>query len=318
VINHKDSDQVRRRYRSAFERSKTASVFHSLEWLDVFRTMGFEAEFLEVDEGNFIPFLVKGKGALRRAFSLPLDTYGGPLFRPPPAVTFEGICRHLDAPTVRMVDFSRRMESSSVHAGLAVTHLLDLSRGYERVLRNYSKRNREALRQAERRGITVEILKDPALLRVFYVLYRNTVRRYQAPNIPFGIVEAIFEIMASRDMARFYLAWHEGRPVAANIILRGGGAASDWINGYREEYLSHRPNNALLDRAVRDEIESGTRIFNFGATPAGKPGILRFKEGFGATASPYTIFWKYTLAYEMARKMKQEEKRVWRLLMPAS
>jgi len=38
--------------------------------------LGAELAFVEVDGETMVPFVCRGQGALRRAFSLPFDTYG--------------------------------------------------------------------------------------------------------------------------------------------------------------------------------------------------------------------------------------------------
>jgi len=305
-----NNPETRERYAEIYEASRSASVYQSPEWLAVLETLKGELVFLEVDGSTIIPFICKGKGRLRRCYSLSFDTYGGPVSCGDADVSFNEVVRTLKIPSVRMVDFSSNVTDPSNPAVEITAHIVDLTGGEDKVHGAYSKRNREALRQAGRRGIRIEKMESREFLDEFYSLHAHTARRHRTLPHPKSILEMIFKIMTPKDMAAFYFARREGVAVACNLILRDKKTAYDWLLGYKEDSLNFRPTNALIDRSIRDEIQAGSEIFNLGASPSQHQGIVKFKESFGAKPFPYRIFFKAGFSYHLMRNLKNRALRL--------
>ena len=87
-------------------------MYQTIAWLSVFKSMSADVMFVEVDKETIVPFVCKGRGILRRAYSLPFDTYGGPVATVKNGpISFERIMRDLKLPSVRIVDDSARMKT---------------------------------------------------------------------------------------------------------------------------------------------------------------------------------------------------------------
>lgn len=302
----KDKFDVRERYKRMYATSEKATVYQSLEWLEVLlKGLSGELIFLEIDD-TLIPFICKGKGPFKRCRSLPYDTYGGPLTTKDIKIKFEEVVETLKAPLIRIVDFWGYVESRSYKALSVSAHLLDISHGYEEVRKSYSKGLKKALKQAENRGVVVRKIVDENFLPVFYNLYSQTVKKFGKRPFPYPLIKSIFEVMVPKNMANFYLAWYNDEPVGSNLILRGKEEAYGWVLGYREDYLYVRPTNAMIDKAICDEVEVGTKIFNLGATPMEKPGVVRFKESFGAKKYEYRVFSKIGFSYKLMKETKEK------------
>ena len=311
-----DTDITRRRYESILAESESASVYQTIPWLCALKSLSAELIFVEVSKETLVPFVCKGRGPLRRAYSLPYDTYGGPIApisRTP--VSFEGVARGLGMPSVRVVDFSANVRSTNGAAEHATTHIVELAENYTHVARRYSGANKRVIRQAAERGVRISVMSDHAQLRLFYRLYRRTMRRYACRLLPFDFFTAVYQLMVPKGLARFYLAWHGGVAVAGNLVLRLDGHACDWMWVYNEKHGRLRPTNALIDRAIRDEVERGAKKFNLGASPSDQPGSIRFKRGFGATEYRYNIFSHTGFCYETARLLREYAGRVTAKLM---
>jgi hypothetical protein len=302
----KESDKTLERYSKIYRVSKWTTVYQSPEWLNVLKVLSGELLFIEVNERTFIPLLCRGRSFFRRCFSLPFDTYGGVVSTEDIRVSFDDIVKTLRAPFIRIVDFYGKMETSSFLMESFSSHFLDLTGGYERVFKSYSSGQRKAVRQSLRRGLTIRKMKEISELPLFYHLYSETVKKYGKEPLPFDFLKFLFEIMVPKDMARFYLAWYGDLAVGGNLILRDKGSAFDWLIGYREEYLFLRTTNALIDRAIFDEIESGTEIFNLGTTPFEKRGVINFKEGFGAKRYEFRVFSKIGFSYKIMKKISEK------------
>jgi hypothetical protein len=297
--------ETEERYAEIYRQSNIASVYQSPEWLSVLASLKGELVFLEVDGGTIIPFICKGRGKLRRCYSLSFDTYGGPVSGGDARVSFHEVVRALRIPSVRMVDFGSNVADRSNSAFEIDAHIIDLTGGEDEVQKGYTKKNREALRQSERRGIRIEKIEGQDLLDEFYSLHAHTARLHGTFPHPKSILEMIYNIMKPKHMAEFYIARQQNEAVACNLILRDKKAAYDWLLGYKVDSLKLRPTNALIARSIRDEIEAGSETFNLGASPSRHKGIVKFKESFGAKRFTYRIFVKAGFSYHMIRSMKK-------------
>lgn len=286
-----DSDRTRERYADLVAHFPHATVYHTPQWLAVWESLGAELAFVEIDGETMVPFVCRGQGALRRAFSLPFDTYGGPVTasagRP---VLFEHAIEPLGRSSARVVDFGARMASVNGAARPASTHVVDLAGGYAAAAARYSDSNQRLLRQAGERGVRVEVLNDPRGIDVFHHLHARTVARYDARALPRAFFAAVFASLVPADLATFYLARSGDDVVAANLVLRHRGRACDWMWVYDDRFPHLRATNLLIDRAIRDEAARGSRELNLGASPNDRLGSVRFKQGFGATPFRYTVY----------------------------
>jgi lipid II:glycine glycyltransferase (peptidoglycan interpeptide bridge formation enzyme) len=277
-------------------------VYHTLEWLRVFESLSYDIEFVDTGE-TIIPFVCKGMGVFRRGFSLPYDTYGGAIAGAG-LVSYDEVLETLRVPSARIVDYAAKTNGTRCAVEMATTHIVPLDGDYDRVAEAYAVMNRRAIRQAAKRGVTVRVIEDPSEIPVFHAFYLDSAQRYGSPPLPLRFFQAIYDIMVPKGLARFYLAWHEDKAVGGNLILRYRDKAYDWTWGYNRELQHLRPTNAMIDRAIRDEIELGSTEFNLGASPVDANGNAQFKENFGALPFSYNIISKTNFYYDAARRIR--------------
>jgi hypothetical protein len=252
-----------------------------------------------------IPFVCRGQGAFRRAYSLPFDTYGGPVTaRPGAPVLFERAIEPLGNASARVADFTAGVASVNGAARAFSSHIVDLSAGYESAEARYADANQRLIRQAGERGVRVDIVTDPSGIDAFHHLHLRTVARYGARALPREFFAAVFETLVPADLATFYLARRGNDVVAANLVLRFSERAYDWMWVYDDRVAHLRATNLLIDRAIRDEAGRGTRELNLGASPNNRLGSVRFKQSFGAVPFQYTVY-AHTMAWVgMARQVR--------------
>ena len=286
-----DTDKTRDRYEAILAESQTGTVYQTMAWLSVFQSLSAQIVFVEVDKETLVPFVCKGRGMLRRAYSLPFDTYGGPVAtKRNDLVSFERVMEQLGFPSTRVVDYSQRMRTGNGRTETATTHIVEIGEGYDRVYAAYSEANKRVLRQASERGVRVLPMYDDSELGLFYRLYTHTVSKYNVWPFPLDFFRALYQRMVPRGLACFYLAWHNGEAVAGNLVLRFNGEACDWMWVYDQARRELRATNAVIDHSIREEIERGAYRFNLGASPDDRLGSVRFKKSFGASEYRYNIF----------------------------
>jgi len=305
-----DTQEVRRRYSELLDSTENVSVYQSVEWLQVFKSLSCELEFVDAGNGTLVPFVCKGHGPLRRAYSLPYDTYGGPVSVNGFKLSFDDVVKALDIPSVRLVDYSKALTKSSSGVEKTSTHIIDLADGYEVVRSRYTKMNRRAIRQAEQRGLRIKLVEKEGELRAFHRLYCRTCLKHRTRPLPLRFFEAIYRTMVPKKMATFYVAIHGGGVIASNLVLYYKNRAYDWAWAYDATYLYLRPTNALIDRAIRDAVAAGSVSFNLGSSPSNGRGIIEFKENFGAMKYDYEIITKFGKCLQVAKKIHKAGRRL--------
>jgi hypothetical protein len=162
-----DSTRAREHYASLHANFPGATVYQTLAWLDLWKHLGADIAFVEADKETMVPFVLRGHGALRRAYSLPFDTYGGPV-TPHPNVhrmMFENAIEPLGNASVRLVDYRSDVASTNGAARNLTCHIVDLSRGYQAAAAGYQDSNARLIRQASERGVKVRVMNDEAASR---------------------------------------------------------------------------------------------------------------------------------------------------------
>jgi|GEM_PF-1236826 len=277
---------VRARYANLVSSSPHASVFHTPAWHAVIASVGIEVRYLDAGE-VMIPFAIQGRGITRRAFSLPYDTVGGPVGPTDTPLSFDAIARAVGCPSVRIVDGSGTIVPGRARVIEVESHRLRLDGDVDAIRAGFTRSAHKAVRQAKRRGVDVQVRTDEGVVGEFYALYGELMRRHGARRVPRSLVTAIFREMVPHDTARFYAARVDGETAAVMIMLRHPGEAVAWSVGYAPHLQAVRPNNALIDRWICDEVDAGCRSLDLGASPGGADSrVDRFKESFGAR--PYT------------------------------
>ncbi len=309
-----DSSYARDQYRELLERSDDATVYHTLEWLDVFVAEGADVAFVALGEEAMVPFVCKGKGAMRRAWSLPYDTYGGIVGGGGSVpVSFSTIVDALGIQSARVVDFAGRIETAGERENVT-THVVALDGSHETVSDRYHDSNRRLIRQASERGVTIGLMRDEAELRAFHHLHELTVGRKGSQAFSLEFFRRLYRNLVPGGLATFYLARHGDDVVGGNLILRRGQRAYDWMWVYDSTRSELRVTNALIDRAIHDEINRGSTSLNLGSSPEYRLGSIRFKQSFGAEAFAYCIFSQTGGIYTWARRIKQQTLRLTGLL----
>ncbi len=90
--------------------------------------------------------------------------------------------------------------------------------------------------------------------------------------------QAIFEEMPSG--ARFALAEHDGRVIAATLYLHDSDDVYSYLGGADHEHQQLRPTNAVVHDTIRWAREQGKRRLILGGGYRPGDGIFRFKASF--------------------------------------
>ncbi len=179
-------------------------------------------------------------------------------------------------------------------------HVLDLAAGADGVWARAPKLRR-GVRKAERSGLEVRCGHDDELVDAFHMLLGLSVERWAAmqheplalarrralrrdPRSKFARIAA-----ALGPAMRIWVAFREGEPVAAIVVLVGRDAS------YTRGAMDKRPaaathaNDLLHWLAIRDACEAGCRRYQMGETGR-SASLAAYKERLGARSVDYAEY----------------------------
>jgi hypothetical protein len=165
---------------------------------------------------------------------------------------------------------------------------LDLQRPPTSIERGLGVNFRRNLRRAGR-SVTVERGCEVAHLKRFYAIQLDSRRRFGVPPQPWRFFELAHELFAPENF-EVWLACESGEDVAAAIFVRDGDAVHfKW--GARRPDCRSSANHLLLWSAI-EEFALRARVLDLGRADVRNQGLMRFKRGLGAVATPlpYSFF----------------------------
>lgn len=288
-------------------RAPGASVFHTSAWANLWteewRGARWIAHVVQDGEGyaGGISSIVRSRGIGRTVLSMPFGTYGGPLVReghPDPASvrreTLESFAKAAGSRwTLRSemtwYEGSKEEIPAPLAAAESFTHVLPLVPDFEALAGGFSPAARRLVRQAEESGLTIRAAAGEEDVRAFYEIATETVRRRGGTPKPYSLYQRIQRSLVPAGLARYHLVLHEDRPVAGSLHLFHEGVAMNWLPVSLESSWHLRPNNFLIASTLETLCQAGYVEYNFGASPHDAAGLIRFKEGWGATPRPLVI-----------------------------
>ena len=173
-------------------------------------------------------------------------------------------------------------------------HLLDLRPAPEELYRNFHKNHiQRKVQRAEREGLTLVEGRSEAELGVFYKLLMLTRRRHQLPPQPLVWFQNL--IAEFGDKLSIRIALKGETPVASiltiahnrTVVYKYGCSDSEFHN------LGGMP--FLFWGAIQNAKQHGMEEFDFGRSDLDNPGLISFKENFGAPRRDL-VYYRYPAA----------------------
>ena len=184
-------------------------------------------------------------------------------------------------------------------------------RNEEELLASFHSKTRYNIRLSQRRGVEVR-LEDKSKLPAFYALMRETGERDGFAIRPLSYFENMLDVMG--EHCRFYMAYHEGEPVAGSIAVHFGDKVWYAYGASGNRSRDAMPNYLVQWRMIQWAAELGARIYDFrgvsGDLDESKPvyGLYRFKKGFNGDFTEFlgelTLVTKPLMNFILARALK--------------
>jgi hypothetical protein len=161
-------------------------------------------------------------------------------------------------------------------------HLLDLAASEARLFEKMDGSARQAVRKAEKDGVTVEVSQSMEAVRDFYALQCLTRKRHGLPPQPLDFFLNIQRHILSQNQGMVVLAgWHGAKIAGAMYFFLGGRAIYKYgASDFRRQHL--RPNNLVMWEGMKWLARHGNASLHLGKTSLGNEGLRKFKLNLGA------------------------------------
>jgi hypothetical protein len=143
--------------------------------------------------------------------------------------------------------------------------------------------HKRRIKAAEKAGVAIRAAGAAAVVAHVALMQETFERRRQRGEaVPEQIDSAPLEAYVAGGAARVYQAWLGGRVVSSILILLSPSGGYYQSAGNSPESLSMGASHLLVYRAAQMLQSESIEIFNLGGVSEENPGLVRFKEGFGA------------------------------------
>lgn len=165
--------------------------------------------------------------------------------------------------------------------------VLDIQAEHDELFQHFSKKWRQNIRQAERRGVTIRLGTSVADFDAFYKLLLNTSIQHDFFLHSKAYYEKIFQTFICTGNGALLIAEHEQRIVGVNMIIKLGACCWDMYSASSNKQLGLNESYLLQHHCFAWAKAQNCTHFDFRAIPEIlEPteemwGIYEFKKGFG-------------------------------------
>jgi hypothetical protein len=278
----------------------SASVFHSTGWLEaVRRTYGYTPVVYTTSptsaplSNGIVLCQINSWLTGRRMVSVPFSDHCEPLLDSPSAAAAIGeeLKNAVDAGKWKYVELRPMGElpalDGAVKSATCYLHMLDLRPSLEELFRSFHKDCvQRKVRRAEREALGYESGNSERLLNSFYRLMVQTRRRHQLPPQPIQWFRNVAACMGDRLQIR--VAFKDGKEIASILTLQHKDVVvyKYGCSDTASQNLGGTP--FLFWKTIVEAKASKLTCMDFGRSDADNPGLIAFKDRWGAKSSKLT------------------------------
>ncbi len=295
-----------RRWQIFVENRPGAGIFHTSAWLEALRrTYGYEpVVYAATDRGkgivNGIPFcLIRSRLTGRRLVSVPFSDHCQPLASPEELHELlsavkddarEINCKYVE--TRPLIPYEPRMTGAAelTKSHDAVIHRLDLRRSRDDVFRGFHKDCiQRKISRSEREQLRYEEGRSEELLQKFYRLLLLTRRRHQLPPQPLLWFRNLIGCLGEKLKIRVASS-KDGIPAASIITLSFNDVVTYKYGCSDPRFNALGGMVFLMWRTVQEALNEGAAELDLGRSDHDTPGLIAFKDHWGALRSRLTYY----------------------------
>jgi hypothetical protein len=298
------------RWNELLVRHRGASIFHTRGWLQALsRTYGFAPIVLSTSppnqdlENGLVLCPVNSRLTGKRLVSVPFSDHCEPLVSTPEELAELKDCLvgwknkngwgYIEIRPVCQLD--SQAASPFVKAKEFVLHRLKLDSAISEIFQGFHKDSvQRKIRRAEREELEYEEGRSDALLQKFYYLLLKTRRRQQSLPQPLdwfrNLIDTLGDLLKIRIVSRGEVTFASILTIRCkNSLVYKYGCSDSRYNNLGGTHL-------LFWRAIQEAKTAGLQEFDFGRSDIGAPGLITFKDRWGAARQTLT-YWNYPGAH---------------------
>jgi len=279
------------------------NIFQTIEMAEVYsKTKRMESlRLAAVDENDniqavLVAYISKEKSGLLEPFASRAVILGGPIFLD----TKKGInamvqlIEYYDTITKKKAIFSeirvihktpqfKLLENVGYVYEDHLNYLVDLTRPKDELWNRLSKSRRRFIRNARKKGVIVEEMKDCNTLPVFYDLLSETYKNARIPLADISLFKSAFDLLVPKNMLKIFLARYKEEYIGGIMVPLYKGTIYEWYVCGSRNHPNLYPSEVVTWHPIEWGAENGFHTFDFGG--AGRPdqeyGVRYFKSQFG-------------------------------------
>jgi predicted N-acyltransferase len=279
------------------------TVFQLSDWLSIWeKSFPFKSSvYIAADNGEIIggiPFCTRQKFKFKEAYSMPRGCYGGAVINDGADIEirktleeeFTFWCMREDYTRINIIDFSPEVNTNleSFDVRPVSTHLLNLEYSSGEQLERMAESHRRNIPKAAEMQFELTEVKDLKDIETYYEMIKRTAsRQKRKPFYRLEFYNAFFEQFHDSPTLYWPMVKVENRVLASAIVLIHRNMAVYWDGASNEEALQKGANFHLFWDLIQHLKEQDIELLNFGASPQKRPGLKRFKSGWGAERFGY-------------------------------
>ena len=156
----------------------------------------------------------------------------------------------------------------------------------QRLHDGFERKTRNLVRKSLRQSFDCEVRDDDEAWRFLHLTHTENLAAIGGKAKPWAHFTALRERLP-RAWRRLYVAHHDGRPIAALLLLYYRATVEYITPVVDAAYRSRQALSFLIQRAMIDAAGDGRRFWNWGGTWTSQTTLFHFKQGFGARESNY-------------------------------
>ena len=279
------------------KRHESASVFHSAPWLEaVRRTYGYTPVVYTTSppssqlSNGIVLCQINSWLTGCRMVSVPFSDHCEPLSDSPNGATavFGELKNAVDEEKWKYIELrpmtALPVSVGAVRAPACYLHMLDLQPSLEEIFRQTHKTAvQQPIKRAERERLEYQSGNSEHLLCAFYRLLVQTRRRHQLPPQPIQWFRNLIACLG--EMLQIRVAFKEGKEIASILTLQHKSAVVYKYGCSDTAFQNFGGTQLLLWKTIVEAKAAGLTCMDFGRSDADNPGLIAFKERWGAKSS---------------------------------
>ena len=149
--------------------------------------------------------------------------------------------------------------------------LVDLTKTQEQLWKEVKSTRRKTINKSKRSGVVFKELTDPQDIRESYNIVETVYKNARLPYPDGSLFEVSRELLSSKDMVKFFGAFHEEKMIGTRAVLCYKDYVFDWYAGSYKEFYNLRPNDFLPWEVFLWGKQNHYSLFDFGG--AGHPDV---------------------------------------------